>query len=156
MDDLFVKYGLKKTSFRKELLIFFQSSTSSLTVKKIIKKFASSVDKVSIYRALNSFEKSGLIHSLRRRAQRITDAFNKLDGIDCQEVNGAMYSFPQITLPPAFLNARINEIIRSRVLAENEGRCHGPEGNILTFNLCPYLFVSESEIYEHFVIFLMW
>ena len=64
MNDLFIKYGLKKTSFRKELLIFFQSSTSSLTVKKIIKKFASSVDKVSIYRALNSFEKSGLIHKV--------------------------------------------------------------------------------------------
>ena len=64
MDDLFIKYGLKKTSFRNELLIFFQSSSSSLTVKKIIKKFASSVDKVSIYRALNSFEKSGLIHKV--------------------------------------------------------------------------------------------
>ena len=64
MDDLFIKYGLKKTSFRKELLIFFQSSSSSLTVKKIIKKFASSVDKVSIYRALNSFEESGLIHKV--------------------------------------------------------------------------------------------
>ena len=64
MNDLFIKYGLKKTSFRKELLIFFQSSSSSLTVKKIIKKFASSVDKVSIYRALNSFEKSGLIHKV--------------------------------------------------------------------------------------------
>ena len=50
----------------------------------------------------------------------------------------------EMSLPPAFLNARINEIIRSRVLAENEGRCHGPEGNILKFNLCPYLFVSES------------
>ena len=64
MDDLFIKYGLKKTSFRKELLTLFQSSSSSLTVKKIIKKFASSVDKVSIYRALNSFEKSGLIHKV--------------------------------------------------------------------------------------------
>ena len=64
MDNLFIKYGLKKTSFRKELLSFFQSSSSSLTVKKIIKKFASSVDKVSIYRALNSFEKSGLIHKV--------------------------------------------------------------------------------------------
>ena len=64
MHNLFIKYGLKKTSFRKELLIFFQSSSSSLTVKKIIKKFASSVDKVSIYRALNSFEKSGLIHKV--------------------------------------------------------------------------------------------
>ena len=64
MDNLFIKYGLKKTSFRKELLSFFQSSSSSLTVKKIIKKFASSVDKVSIYRALNSFEESGLIHKV--------------------------------------------------------------------------------------------
>lgn len=48
-------------------------------------------------------EKGSLIHSLRRRAQRITAAFNELEGIDCQEVNGAMYSFPQITLPPAFM-----------------------------------------------------
>ena len=64
MDNLLIKYGLKKTSFRRELLSFFQSSSSSLTVKKIIKKFASSVDKVSIYRALNSFEESGLIHKV--------------------------------------------------------------------------------------------
>lgn len=33
----------------------------------------------------------------------ITDAFNSLEGVSCQETEGAMYSFPQITLPPAFV-----------------------------------------------------
>ena len=63
-DNIFLKYGLKKTSFRIELLNFFRNSSNSLSVKKITERFSSSVDKVSIYRALNSFEKSGLIHKV--------------------------------------------------------------------------------------------
>ena len=48
-------------------------------------------------------EKGALIDSLRRRARLITDAFNGLDGVVCQETDGAMYSFPKITLPEAFM-----------------------------------------------------
>lgn len=48
-------------------------------------------------------EKGGVIESLKRRARMITDAFNSLEGVTCQETDGAMYSFPQITLPPAFI-----------------------------------------------------
>lgn len=44
-------------------------------------------------------EKKDLIASLARRARRITDAFNSLEGVTCQETEGAMYSFPQLTLP---------------------------------------------------------
>jgi aspartate/methionine/tyrosine aminotransferase len=29
----------------------------------------------------------------------VTDSFNQLEGVTCQEVEGAMYSFPQITIP---------------------------------------------------------
>ena len=73
-------------------------------------------------------EKDSLIESLKRRARLITDAFNSLEGVVCQEtegkikdhlcitpakyemiiftfVVGAMYSFPRITLPPAALEA---------------------------------------------------
>lgn len=48
-------------------------------------------------------EKQALIDSLGRRARLITDAFNQLEGVVCQETEGAMYSFPQITLPRAFM-----------------------------------------------------
>ena len=50
-------------------------------------------------------EKEGLIESLKRRARLITDAFNGLEGVDCQETDGAMYSFPKITLPQGFVEA---------------------------------------------------
>jgi len=48
-------------------------------------------------------EKDYVIESLKRRARKITDAFNSLEGVVCQETDGAMYSFPMITLPPSFI-----------------------------------------------------
>lgn len=45
-------------------------------------------------------EKGRVLESLKRRAKMVTDSFNKLEGVSCQEVEGAMYSFPQITIPP--------------------------------------------------------
>lgn len=50
-------------------------------------------------------EKKQLLDSLQRRARLITDAFNSLEGVVCQETEGAMYSFPRITLPPAAIEA---------------------------------------------------
>jgi glutamate--glyoxylate aminotransferase len=50
-------------------------------------------------------EKNALLESLKRRARLITDAFNSLEGVVCQETEGAMYSFPRITLPPKFIEA---------------------------------------------------
>lgn len=44
-------------------------------------------------------------HTHRRRARAITDAFNSCEGIVCQETEGAMYSFPKITLPPGAMAA---------------------------------------------------
>lgn len=50
-------------------------------------------------------EKDELLESLKRRARRITDAFNSLEGVVCQETEGAMYSFPRITLPQGAIDA---------------------------------------------------
>lgn len=50
-------------------------------------------------------EKDGVIESLKRRARMITDAFNSMEGVVCQDTEGAMYSFPRITLPPAAIEA---------------------------------------------------
>jgi len=54
--------------------------------------------------ALYMTEKEGIIQSLSRRAKCMEEMFNKLDGIECESVDGAMYVFPQITFPPAFLD----------------------------------------------------
>jgi alanine transaminase len=44
-------------------------------------------------------EKNGVLHSLKDRARLVYDKLNKIDGITCREVAGAMYAFPKITIP---------------------------------------------------------
>ncbi len=50
-------------------------------------------------------ERASELASLRRRAHMVTDAFNKLPGVTCNFTEGAMYSFPNIKLPPKALEA---------------------------------------------------
>jgi glutamate--glyoxylate aminotransferase len=50
-------------------------------------------------------EKQDILGSLQRRARRIVDAFNSLEGVSCQDTNGALYAFPRFTLPPAAIQA---------------------------------------------------
>lgn len=56
------EHGLRKTIFRKELLAMFYGTNSSLTVEEIKGHVVSTKDKVTVYRALDVFEKKGLIH----------------------------------------------------------------------------------------------
>lgn len=46
-----------------------------------------------------------IYHSLKRRAQRLCDAFNSLEGVTCNPAQGSMYLFPQIVFPPEFLES---------------------------------------------------
>lgn len=50
-------------------------------------------------------EKADELASLRRRAHIVTDGFNSMEGISCNFVEGAMYAFPQITVPPKAVEA---------------------------------------------------
>ena len=65
---LFIKstlseHGLSRTNFRTELLdLFYSSDNISLSVDDILKHFNNSIDKVTVYRSLKSFENKGLIH----------------------------------------------------------------------------------------------
>ncbi|MAO72089.1 MAG: hypothetical protein CMD02_06250 [Flavobacteriales bacterium] len=63
-EELLSNCGLRKTTFRKKLLKLFQDSETTLTVEDIKKKIGNNNDKVTIYRALSTFEKSGLIHQV--------------------------------------------------------------------------------------------
>merc|ERR1712226_902730 len=50
-------------------------------------------------------ERDGIISSLKRRAIKLSEALNKLQGISCNPSEGAMYLFPQIHLPKAAVRA---------------------------------------------------
>merc|ERR1719401_1454900 len=45
-------------------------------------------------------ERQAVISSLRWRAERIRSALNSMSGITCQPIDGSMYAFPMIALPP--------------------------------------------------------
>lgn len=44
-------------------------------------------------------EKASIMDSLRRRAVMMTEALNKLEGISCNAIDGALYAFPTIVIP---------------------------------------------------------
>ena len=51
------------------------------------------------------FNSKGILESLRRRARIMTDGFNSCKNVVCNFTEGAMYSFPQIKLPPKAIQA---------------------------------------------------
>ena len=56
--------GISKTVFRTELLNLFYKSKKSFSVEGILENFSNSVNKATIYRALEDFENKGLIHKV--------------------------------------------------------------------------------------------
>lgn len=45
-------------------------------------------------------ERDSVLTDLKVKAQLTTDTLNALEGVTCNAVQGAMYAFPQIRLPP--------------------------------------------------------
>ena len=50
-------------------------------------------------------ERDGIFSSLGRRAKKLVDSLNALDGMTCNPSDGAMYSFPRVHLPPKAIAA---------------------------------------------------
>ncbi|XP_027765936.1 alanine aminotransferase 2-like [Empidonax traillii] len=50
-------------------------------------------------------EKTAVLSTLAQKAQMTQEIFNRTPGIHCNPVQGAMYSFPRIDLPPKALEA---------------------------------------------------
>ncbi|KAE9136059.1 hypothetical protein PF010_g1822, partial [Phytophthora fragariae] len=44
-------------------------------------------------------QRDGTLASLKRRSVKLVKAFNELEGVTCNETEGAMYTFPKITIP---------------------------------------------------------
>nr|KAJ0213992.1 hypothetical protein LSAT_V11C400193290 [Lactuca sativa] len=50
-------------------------------------------------------DSKGILESLRKRARMMTDGFNSCKSVVCNFTEVAMYSFPQIKLPPKAIEA---------------------------------------------------
>eukprot|EP00823_Brevimastigomonas_motovehiculus_P004775 TRINITY_DN326_c2_g2_i2.p1 TRINITY_DN326_c2_g2~~TRINITY_DN326_c2_g2_i2.p1 ORF type:complete len:498 (-),score=144.47 TRINITY_DN326_c2_g2_i2:547-2040(-) len=48
-------------------------------------------------------EKDAILSSLKRRAKKVAEMMNSTKGVSCNDVEGAMYAFPSIHLPKAFI-----------------------------------------------------
>ncbi|KKK19975.1 hypothetical protein ARAM_004917 [Aspergillus rambellii] len=54
-------------------------------------------------------EYNGIRDGLQKRAFALYEAFQRMEGVECQEPQGAMYLFPTITLPPKAVEAAAAE-----------------------------------------------
>ena len=50
-------------------------------------------------------EREGVLRELKLRAKMVAETFNSIPGVNCNEVQGAMYAFPRIELPPKAIEA---------------------------------------------------
>lgn len=50
-------------------------------------------------------EQSDIYNSLKRRATKLANALNEMEGVSCNQAEGAMYLFPTITLSPKAIQA---------------------------------------------------
>ena len=53
--------------------------------------------------ALYEKEKADILASLKRRSGKLVDGLNKLTGVTCNNSDGAMYAFPNLTFSEKFL-----------------------------------------------------
>merc|ERR1719277_1897909 len=49
-------------------------------------------------RAAWEAERNEIYAALKRKAKRVTERLNSIEGISCQPIEGAMYAFPQVTI----------------------------------------------------------
>lgn len=87
LESVLQTHGLRKTAFRKELLGLFYDARSSLTVEEVKSKVKSTNDKVTVYRALDAFEKSGLIHRVPDKENLIRYALCPKEECSAKEHN---------------------------------------------------------------------
>ncbi|MFT7249437.1 MAG: Fur family ferric uptake transcriptional regulator [Arcticibacterium sp.] len=64
IQEYLVAHDVRKTPFRIELLGLFMENKNSLSHQEIKERTTSTRDKVTIYRALDTFLKKGLIHKV--------------------------------------------------------------------------------------------
>ncbi len=76
-------------------------------------------------------ERQAIFESLRRKSALLARTLNSLEGVSCQPLEGAMYAFPRIDLPPKALQeaaqqGKSPDVIYAMSLLEHTGICTVP------------------------------
>lgn len=69
--DLLHAHGLKKTPIRTEMLHLFMHHEAALSASDIVAKMKARHDRVTVYRALSSFEANGILHKASEDGQGV-------------------------------------------------------------------------------------
>ncbi|KAL4095758.1 hypothetical protein PRIC1_009130 [Phytophthora ramorum] len=70
-------------------------------------------------------QRDGTLEALKRRAKKLVQAFNELEGVTCNETEGAMYTFPSVTLPAkAMLDKTGIVVVPGSGFGQREGTWH--------------------------------
>ena len=74
------------------------------------------------YAVMPDGKRKAILDSLKRRALKLRDTLNTMEGVSCADVQGAMYAFPSITLPPKAVAAAEADAVAKmqREYEENE------------------------------------
>lgn len=64
VDEVLKSHGLKSTWQRQEVLTALSKMDSAISQPDLEKKLKGKIDRVTLYRILNSFEESGIVHSI--------------------------------------------------------------------------------------------
>ena len=54
-------------------------------------------------------ERDAILGSMKRRVVKITGVLNSMEGVSCQPIEGSMYAFPSLTIPPMAAEAAAAE-----------------------------------------------
>lgn len=75
--EILLKHHFRITSHRVELLKYFMASSRAITHQELEAHFDGKMDRVSIYRILNSFNEGKLLHKLIDSKGKISYVFDK-------------------------------------------------------------------------------
>lgn len=76
-------------------------------------------------------ETTAIYESLKRRAVRVVESLNSMEGVTCNPSEGAMYAFPKITIPAAAVQEAEKEgvapdFLYCKYILDNAGICMVP------------------------------
>jgi alanine transaminase len=76
-------------------------------------------------------EKKDVLNSLAQRAKMVAETFNSIEGVSCNEVQGAMYAFPKLDIPKKAVEkaeslGQCADVFYAFQLLENTGICIVP------------------------------
>ncbi|CAG9465267.1 unnamed protein product [Pedinophyceae sp. YPF-701] len=122
MEVLNISDGVKDQIYKMQSISLCANTSGQVLTALVMNPPQPGEPSFEVYAA----EREGQLGSLARRAKLVADGLNKLEGVSCQPVDGALYAFPTITMPAKVKEAaakqgRAPEFLYCLELLQNKG-----------------------------------